>query len=199
MLKLIDSDVGPALASLPPRQALTAEELFRQHGPRIYRLARWLLGNDADAEDVAQEVFLRVVRNLPGFRGEASVTTWLNRIAVHEALAFRHRRAVCRQHEAHEPLDDFADDGRRAGRARRRRGPAAQAVEHEAHEEIERAIGRLPGPYRDVYVLADVEELSNDAVADLLGLTVAAVKSRLHRARLMMRKALTPYFEEPAA
>jgi RNA polymerase sigma-70 factor (ECF subfamily) len=175
------------------------ERIFTEYAPRIYRLVRLLLGSDADAEDVTQQVFLQVLRKLPDFRGESTLPTWLNRIAVNTALTFRKQRGTRQKRLSAEPLDEFAADGIHAAVVPRVPGPLPEALAHEMHQLIEAAIGRLPDLYRDVFVLVDVEEHSNQEVADMLRLSVAAVKSRLHRARLLMRKALTPYFEETAA
>jgi RNA polymerase sigma-70 factor (ECF subfamily) len=192
----------PAPAAQPAIAAAerpSAGQLFSEYAPRIYRLARLLLGNDADAEDATAQAFLHVARKLPTFRGESSISTWLNRVAVNAALALRRRRAAQRRHEGCEPTDEFATDGSHAGTIRRWAEPLPRLIDRETHELIERAIAGLPEPYRDVFVLADVEERPNAEVAELLGLSLAAVKSRLHRARLLLRKALAPYFEEAAA
>jgi RNA polymerase sigma-70 factor (ECF subfamily) len=175
-------------------------EVFRDYAPRVYHLARRLLGNAADAEDVTQEVFVKVVGKLPTFRGEAAFPTWLYRVAVNAALAYRRQRARREGGRVPNPLEDFGADGKHLAPVRRwALGPEQQALDRETHELIEGAIAGLPAIYRDVYVLADVEELPNAEVAEILGLSVAAVKSRLHRARLLMRKALAPYFEERVA
>jgi RNA polymerase sigma-70 factor (ECF subfamily) len=185
---------GPAVRPPPP------ERIFEEYAPRVYHLARRLLGNAADAEEVTQDVFLQVLRKLPTFRGEAAFSTWLYRVAVNAALAYRRKRALREGPPLPEPLGDFREDGSHRAPVRRWwSGPEQQALEREAHEVIEGAIARLPDLYRDVYVLADVEELPNAEIAEILGLSVAAVASRLHRARLLMRKALAPYFEEQAA
>jgi len=180
--------------------ALTAEKIFDEYAPRVYHLARRLLGNAADAEDVTQDVFLQVIRKLPTFRGEAAFSTWLHRVTVNAALAFRRKRAVRKTATLPKPLEDFEDDGTHRTPVRRWKSrPDHEVLDREAHERIEESIAGLPETYRDVYVLADVEELPNAKIAEMLGLNVPAVKSRLHRARLLMRKALAPYFEEQAA
>jgi RNA polymerase sigma-70 factor (ECF subfamily) len=182
-------------ASLP-----AAEEIFREYAPRVYHLARRLLGNEADAQDATQDVFLQVVRKLESFRGEAAFPTWLYRVTVNTALAYRRKRAVREEHRLHDPLEDFREDGTHLMPVRRWiREPIQVAIDRETHELIEQAIAKLPETYRDVYVLADVEELPNAEIADMLGLGLPAVKSRLHRARLLMRKALARHFEEVAA
>jgi RNA polymerase sigma-70 factor (ECF subfamily) len=186
----------PGSATPPP----TPEAIFREHAPRVYHLARRMLGNDADAEDVTQDVFLQVVRKLPTFRGEAAFSTWLYRVAVNAALAYRRKRALREDHRVADPLEDFQPDGSHRAPVRTwMSSPEQQVLDRERHQLIQAALARLPEAYRDVYVLADVEELPNARVAELLSLTVPAVANRLHRARLLMRKALAPYFEEPAA
>lgn len=191
----------PPAEENPPVPELSPEQIFREYSPRVYTLARRLLGNDADAEDVTQEVFVQVLRKLATFRGEAAFPTWLHRVTVNAALAFRRKRALREDHRvSYDPLTDFQADGNHRAPVRRWEPPPDEvAVEHETHRLIEAAIDRLPEIYRDVYVLADVEEVSSADIAQMLGLSVAAVKSRLHRARLLMRHALAPYFEESAA
>lgn len=175
----------------------TPEQVFREHGPRVYNLARRMLGNDADAEDVAQDVLLQVVRKLDTFRGEANLATWLHRVTVNAALAHRRKRARREEREVHDPLNAFLDDGHHAAPVKPwSLPPAAQAEQRETTQLIEKAISDLPEVYRDVYVLADVEGLPNADIGDMLGLSVPAVKSRLHRGRLLMRGALAPHFEE---
>jgi len=191
---------GAANGRTPDPQP-TAEDVVRDHAPRIYNLARRILGNDTDAEDVTQEVLLQVLRKLHTFRGESALPTWLHRVTVNAALTHRRKRAVRDEGRVSEAPDELfaAGNGHHAGPVRRwALPPERQALERETHEKIETAIASLPEPYRDVYVLADVEGLPNADIADILGLEVPGVKSRLHRARLQMRKALAPYFEEVA-
>src|SRR6266478_6367136 len=144
----------PSLGDKPT--ALTPERVFKDYAPRVYNLARRMLGNDADAEDVTQDVLLQVVRKLPTFRGESAFPTWLHRVTVNAALAHRRKQAVREDTHVANPLEDL----------------------------IDRAIAGLPAIYRTVLVLSDLEELPNAEIAERLGLTVPAVKSRLHRARL---------------
>ena len=178
----------------------TVDQVVREHAPIIYSLARRMLGNEADAEDVTQDVLLQVVRKLDTFRGEAALPTWLHRITVNAALAHRRKRAVREEHRVADPLDHFGEEGSHPGPVRQWSVRPDQALlDRETRNLIERAIQELPPVYRDVYVLADVEGVSNAEIADMLGLSVPAVKSRLHRARLLMRDALARHFEEVAA
>jgi RNA polymerase sigma-70 factor (ECF subfamily) len=176
---------------------LTPERVFRDYAPRVYNLARRMLGNDADAEDVTQDVLLQVVRKLDTFRGEAALPTWLHRVTVNAALAARRKRARRDEGRVADPLDGFTADGQHADHVRPwPRLPDTLALDREQKDLIERAIGGLPEMYRDVFVLADVEQLPNAEIGEMLGLSVPAVKSRLHRARLMMRDALSKHYEE---
>ena len=179
---------------------LTPERVFREYAPRVYNLARRMLGNDADAEDVTQDVLLQVIRKLNTFRGESAFPTWLHRVTVNAALAHRRKRAVRQERQVSDPLEYFLEDGHHAGPVRRWTvSPDQHALDEEQQRLIEGAIAKLPEIYRDVYVLADIEQLGNAEIADMLGLSVPAVKSRLHRARLLMRSALAKHFEEATA
>lgn len=175
---------------------LTPEDIFREYGPRVYNLARRMLGNDADAEDVTQEVLLQVVRKLDTFRGEANIATWLHRVTVNAALAHRKKRARREEHEVHDPLQNYLNDGHHANLRPWAAPPEELALNQETSKLIEKAINDLPELYRDVYVLSDVEGVPNQEIGDMLGLSLPAVKSRLHRGRLLMRNALAPHFEE---
>jgi RNA polymerase sigma-70 factor (ECF subfamily) len=190
---------SPTTNGAPAVSHPTAEQVFREHAPRVYNLARRMLGNDADAEDVTQDVLLQVVRKLDTFRGDANVTTWLHRVTVNAALAHRRKRATREHREIPDPLEMFTENGHHAHAVRPWSvTPDRLAVKRETTELIEKAILGLPELYRDVYVLADVEGLPNQEIGSLLGLSLAAVKSRLHRGRLLMRHALAPHFEEAA-
>ena len=180
--------------------ALTPERVFREFAPRVYHLARRMLGNDADAEDVTQNVFLLIVRKLDTFRGESSFPTWLHRVVVNEAFAFRRKRAFREEKRVADPLQHFDSDGLHGHPVKRWSvRPEQPILEREQRQAIEGAIVQLPEIYRDVFVLADVEQLPNAEIAEILELGIAAVKSRLHRARLMMRDLLAPHFEEKYA
>lgn len=186
--------------STPTGPPLTADRIFREHAPRIFQLAKRMLGNDADAEDVTQDVLVQVIRKLDTFRGDAAVGTWLHRVTVNAALTHRQKRATRQAREANDPMDRFLEDGHHAGPVHSWGvDPERPVLEAEQHERIEAAVAKMPESYRDVYVLADIEQLPNAEIAGILGLSVAAVKSRLHRGRVWMRDELAPYFEEKLA
>jgi len=175
---------------------LAPEQIFREYRGTVYKLARRLLSSDADADDVTQDVFVQVLRKLPSFRGEAALPTWLHRITVNAALSYRRKQATSRKHFVPNFPEELLEE-RSCGKSVRRRPaePEKQTLEQEMHRLIEEAMSNLPDNHRDVCVLADVEELSSNEIAGRLGLSVAAVKSRLHRARLSMRKALARHLD----
>lgn len=189
---LMESTGSPAVPTPTP------EEIVRDYAPRVYNLARRMLGNDADAEDVTQDVLLQVLRKLDTFRGESAFPTWLHRVTVNAALAHRRKRAVREEHRVPEPVDGYGNGHQPAPVRRWSIQPDQEVLDKETHEIIEGAIAKLPEAYRDVYVLADVEGMSNPEIASLLDMSIPAVKSRLHRGRLMMRETLAPHFEEAA-
>lgn len=164
---------------------ITAERVFREHKPRVSRLALRMLNNESDAEDVTQDVFVQVVRKLATFRGEARLSTWLHRVTVHAALAHLRQRARSWAHTVRGP-------GHIAASPRRAAGPVELALAAEQRGLVATAIEALPAPVRAVYVMADVEGEPAAAIAGALGLSTAAVKSRLHRARRQLRNLLAP-------
>jgi RNA polymerase sigma-70 factor (ECF subfamily) len=182
-------------ATRPPATE-TAEQVFEAYAPQVYNLAHRMLNrNHADAEDITQEVLLQVVRKLNTFRRESELSTWLHRVTVNAVLAHRRRRARRPERQLDRSLDLLPIAGRRSTP----RVPHQQAEEGEMHHLVERAIASLPEIYRDVLVLADIEGLPNAEIGQLLGMSLAGIKSRLHRARLMVRGRLAPHFEELCA
>lgn len=181
-----------------PTAPLSAEQVYHDYAPRVYSMARRMVANDADAEDVTQEVLLQVVRKLPSFRGDSAFPTWLHRVTVNAALSHRRRQAVREEHGLTRSLDAYGEDGPGAHPGRELT-PDDTALTREARQIIDRAVASLPAMYRDVFVLSDVEGLPNAEIADRLGMSLAAVKSRLHRSRAMLRDALTPHFAEVSA
>jgi RNA polymerase sigma-70 factor, ECF subfamily len=188
-----DGPIGPPAPLLP-----TPEQVFKEHAPRIYRLALRMMGSEADAEDVTSEVLLQVVRKLHTFRGESSLATWLHRVTANAALALRRQRACQKERPLAGAAEQALADGPRAGRPVPPSSPDQKAEGRELGRLIEEAVADLPPCYREVFVLSDVDGLPNAEIGRRLGLSLPAVKSRLHRARLMMRHSLARHFEEPA-
>jgi RNA polymerase sigma-70 factor (ECF subfamily) len=176
-------------------QPLSAEQVYRDFAPRVASLVRRLVANEIDAEDVTQDVLLQVVRKLPGFRGDSAFPTWLHRVTVNAALSHRRLMAVRKKHNLHRSLEAYGEDEPFAPSSRQMLPPDAEAVSHELQQLIDHAIDELPPAYRQVFVLAEVEGLPNADVAERLGMSLPAVKSRLHRARAMLQGALAPHLD----
>jgi RNA polymerase sigma-70 factor (ECF subfamily) len=172
------------------------EQIYWQYGSRVYALAMRMLGNEVDAEDITQEVLLQVVRRLDTFRGESSLPTWLYRVTVNAVLALRRKRATAKERFLGGAEGEGTADFPETGRSRPTPAPESEVLGGELKDRLDAAIARLPETYRDPFILSDVEHFSNAEICDLLGLSLPAVKSRLHRARLMLRDALLPYMEE---
>lgn len=175
------------------------EELVSRYEDKVYNLAYRMMSNREDAEDVFQDTFLSVVRSLGDFRERSSFSTWIYRIAANAALTRLRKRGRKEKSEA-EFLDEVYSVKKQAHDQARMidwsDNPVKSLLEGEARRVMKEAIGQLPEPYRVVFVLRDVEGLPAAAVAEVLGLSVPAVKSRLHRARMFLRNNLSRYFGE---
>jgi RNA polymerase sigma-70 factor (ECF subfamily) len=156
---------------------------MKRHNQRLYRVARGIIGDDPEAEDVVQSTYLHAFVHLSEFRGDARLSTWLTRIAINEALARLRRKRV-----ATAALDDVESTEPLAADAAE--GPADVAESRELRMFLASRVRALPFEYRAPLVLRDLAGLSNQEVADVLDLSVAAAKSRIHRARLQVREEL---------
>jgi RNA polymerase sigma-70 factor (ECF subfamily) len=180
------------------RRALAADSsalelLVSRYQAKVYSLARRLTGNRADAEEAAQECFLRAIRRLGTFRGEAKFGTWLYRIATHAALEQRRRKARRRSESLEPYLPRFDRAGRHARDIEDVAQPGADVMVDQARlaRRAGGALERLDVRYRVPFVLRDLEELPTPEVAAILGITEALVRQRVHRARLMLRGFLS--------
>lgn len=162
------------------------EILMRRHNQRLYRVARAILRDDAEAEDVMQDAYVRAYQNLASFEGRAKFLTWLTRIAVHEALT-RSRRRI-----RFQPLDPVAESNGEIMESLPSsiRTPEQQAYDRELEVVLEKAVLALSEEHRLVFMLRDVEGLNTQETAQCLNLTEENVKVRLHRARAGLRKRL---------
>ena len=154
------------------------EHLVRAHQDRIYNLAYRITGNHEDAADAAQDAFVRAYQALPRFRGEASFSTWVYRIATNAALDLVRRRPQVPPVEL--PADQASSDD-----------PAAEAHRREVNRRVHAAVGRLPDEYRAVVVLRDLQGLAYDEIANVLHVPIGTVRSRLSRGREALRALLT--------
>jgi RNA polymerase sigma-70 factor (ECF subfamily) len=174
------------------------EVLLEKYQDRIYRVALKMLRCPEDAEEVCQDTFLTVYRKIDTFQGRSAFYSWLYRIALNcvymklrqrkrdEVVSLEHRMPHFDENGRHlQQIPDWstkADD---------------HLLDHEFRLRLREMVDELPENYKTVFVLHDLEELSNDEVAKIMGLTVAAVKSRLHRARLYLRQRVTEMLEPP--
>ena len=175
------------------RRAL--EKLLERHQGAVYRFGMKMCGEPEDAKDVLQETLFAAVRTLPEFRGASSVSTWLYTIARSFCLKKRRTSKFAPERieslEAHEEASAEVADGRRS--------PEEDASARQTRKVLDAAISELDPMYREVLVLRDVEGLPAAEVAEILGLTVEAVKSRLHRARVAVRERVAPALVPAAA
>jgi RNA polymerase sigma-70 factor, ECF subfamily len=161
------------------------EILMRRYNQRLYRVSRGILRDDSEAEDVMQDAYVRAYEHLNQFVGRAAFSTWLTRIAIHEALARKRRRGRL------DELDALPANGESMSIMKSSEpSPEAGTATAEARALLEQAIDHLPQAYRTVVMLREVEEMSVAETAESLGVSDAVVKTRLHRAHAMLRKDL---------
>jgi RNA polymerase sigma-70 factor (ECF subfamily) len=152
-------------------------ELTRRYNRRLFRIARSILRDDSEAEDVVQDTYVRAFTHLDSFRGDAGVGTWLVRIAMNEALGRKRRQ---------RPTVDVDEVPMRAGG----RDPEALMAQEQLRAALERAIDRLPEPFRIIFVARLVEGMTIEETAAAFGLRPETVKTRVHRARVQLRRIL---------
>jgi RNA polymerase sigma-70 factor (ECF subfamily) len=192
-----DADLVEALRR---EETGAAEALVDRYADRVYRLAVRITGSNEDAEEVTQDALWTVVRKIHSFKGDSAFGSWVYRITANAAyMKLRARKAKGREialddvvpsldgDGAHfEPMDDWS------------RRVDERALQGELREVLESAIAELPPDYRTALVLHDIEGLSNPDIAEALEISLPAVKSRVHRSRLFLRKRLTEYLDPVA-
>lgn len=171
--------------------AAAFDMLIRRHDKHLYRIARSVLADDHEAEDVVQESYIRAFTGLRDFRGAASLRTWLTRIVLNEAIRRRRRRRATVDLDA---LNAAQERTRRpmhsSSLTARDRDPERAAAHIQIRKTLEKAIDDLPAAFRVVFIMRDVEELGTADTAKHLGIREGTVKTRLHRARRMLRESL---------
>jgi RNA polymerase sigma-70 factor (ECF subfamily) len=190
----VDAALVDALRRDDP-EAPTA--LVETYGDRVYRLARRITGSNEDAEEVAQDALWTAARKIGTFKGESAFGSWLYRITANAAyMKLRSRRAKANEIALDDVLPTLDEEGRHfepmddwSSRV------DEQALQGELREVLEGAIAALPPDYRTAVVLHDIEGLSNPDIAETLGISLPAVKSRIHRSRLFLRQRLAEYLK----
>ncbi len=184
-------DEAQIIASILSGNTNEFHVLIRPYERSVYAMALSLLQNEADAEDAAQEAFLKAFRHLASFRAEAKFSTWLISITLNEARSRLRQRKVLKLQSLDEPLDEQGHVS--PALLRDWCEVSTQTLERqEVRLLLERAIASLPLIYREIVLMRDVEELSVNESAETLGISIGSVKVRLHRARMMLQKTLAP-------
>jgi RNA polymerase sigma-70 factor (ECF subfamily) len=188
-------DEAQRIASILAGNTHEFHDLIRPHERSVYVMALSLLHNEADAEDAAQEAFLKAFRNLANFRGDSKFSTWLISITLNEARSRLRSKKTVKMESLDEPPEE---QGHFTPALLRdwREIPSDALERNELRYLLHQAITELPLIYREIFVLRDVEELSVNESAEALGITVASVKVRLHRARIMLQKKLVPQLKK---
>ncbi|MGH9670048.1 MAG: sigma-70 family RNA polymerase sigma factor [Terriglobales bacterium] len=172
------------------------EQLVKRYDRNVFRLAQHITQNREDAEDVVQEAFLKAYQHLPGFQEQSKFYTWLVRIAVNESLMKLRRRRADKTVSLDQEIETEENSMPREV-ADWSPNPEQVYGQAELNGILTKTIGGLPGGFRTVFVLRDIEGLSTEETAEALQLSVPAVKSRLLRARLQLRERLNRYFKKP--
>ncbi len=171
--------------------------LVKLHGGRLLATARRLLRDESEAEDAVQKTFLSAFQAVDGFSGNSQLSTWLHSIVVNHALMKLRSERRHPEQRFDELLPQFDEDGHRSGPVRDWDASCESKLsQHETRLAVRRAIDRLPPGYRSVILLRDIEEWDTNETAEAMGITAAAVKIRLHRARQALRTLLEPTFAD---
>ena len=179
------------IAAIVAGETQLYHELIRPYERSVYLMALSYIKNKADAEDIAQEAFVRAFRNLASFRSEAKFSTWLIGITLNEARTRLRRQSVVRMESIGEPPSEEKSIAPALLRDWREM-PSETLERAEIRTLIQEAVDTLPDIYRQVFLLRDVEELNMNETAQALNISIPSVKVRLHRARMMLQKQLAP-------
>jgi RNA polymerase sigma-70 factor (ECF subfamily) len=203
----MDQAVGSSSGQVTDRDLVRAaqggdyeafEEIVRRYHDRVFRLAYGMTKSDSEAEEVVQDTFLNVFKNLRSFRADSAPGSWIYRVAANSAL-MRLRTKRRKPLLSVEDLPAAENGGTEGGLwpvGAWARQPEDKLLSQELQTRLETAIAHLPEKYRLVLLLRDVEGLNNEEVADTLGLTVPTVKARLHRSRMFVRDEIDRYFKQ---
>jgi RNA polymerase sigma-70 factor (ECF subfamily) len=190
------ADDGDLAARVASGDTAAFEALMRQHNRRLYRLARAVLGDDAEAEDALQDAYLSAFSSIGRFRRESTLATWLSQLVLNECLDRLRRQGrrsrivqIVSRDEDERMEHEVVSQGSESGT------PLDLAERSEVRALLERKLDALPEPFRTVFVLRGVEEMDVDEVAQCLGIPAATVRSRFFRARSLLREALAQDFD----
>lgn len=197
---LSEADEAVLVAALRARQAEAFERMIRAYGGRLLAVARRIVRDEQEAQDVVQETFLSALQAIDRFEGRSRLYTWLYRIAVHAALYKLRMRKSRAELAIEDLLPSFLPDGHQVRDSVDWSGLQDHAIERrELHALVRSCIDRLPEIYRTVLLLRDIEELGTETTAEILQINEGAVKVRLHRARQALRALLEPHLSQRTA
>jgi RNA polymerase sigma-70 factor, ECF subfamily len=197
---LTDAELAAGIAR---RDEAAFEALMRRHNGKLFRVARAILKDDAEAEDALQDAYLDAYRHIASFRGTAQLTTWLTRIVVNQALMRLRRqkgaKVVVSLDEWHETSSGARGSDREAGMAdENSESPAAATLRMEIRRLLEKKVDELPLAFRVVFVMREVDDMTAEDIAVALSIPAATVRTRLFRARALLREALAREMDSAA-
>ncbi|TWF42802.1 RNA polymerase sigma-70 factor (ECF subfamily) [Chitinophaga polysaccharea] len=166
------------------------EQLMRRHNPSMFRIGMTILNNDADVEDVMQTAYINAYQHLSSFRQEAAFGTWLKRIMINEC----NQQLKKRKRGVREDIS-VIDEYHSAGMTETKESPVARVIDKELGEALEHALMQVPEKYRVVFVMREIEQLSNAETAQVLQISSVNVKVRLLRAKLILRGKISEYYK----
>lgn len=174
------------------------ELIMRRYNRRLYRIARSVLRNDADAEDVVQDAYIRAYEHLPGFEGKGAFSAWLSKIALNEALGRLRGADTARNRVSFDDPEESEEANYMATLISTLPSPEQNVARGEVRQLLETAIDALPDAYRMTFIMCGVEEMSIAETADCLDVEPATVKTRYHRARTILRHQLSSLVDSTA-
>ena len=178
------------VSRLQSGDAIAYETLVREYGPRMLVVARRFLHCPQDCADAVQDAFISAFQSIASFQEHASLSTWLHRITVNSCLMTLRSRSRRKSSSLEELLPQFDHSGHHAARVSRWNDAMTQVETEEQRAQVRACIDRVPEPYRSVLLLRDIEQLDTEQTATMLGTTSGNIKTRLHRARQMLRSVL---------
>jgi RNA polymerase sigma-70 factor (ECF subfamily) len=182
------------VARIKNNDDLAFQEIMGRYTQKVYNLAMRLTRNIEDTEEVLQDVFVTVYKKISSFEGKSQFSSWLYRVTANTAFMKLRRRKNTESVSFDEVSGDVKEN--LVGQTPDEASVDYMSTKHELRSLLETAIQKLPEEYKNIFILRDVDGMSNEEVGVMLSLTVPAVKSRLHRARLILRKRLARYYED---